>query len=96
MALRDGGRRGYEVAFHGEYREIVAEERIVTTEVYEAMPESEALNIVKFSEADGRTTVTLLMQLESKDVRDMILSSGMEVGMQEQLDLLEAVAIALG
>ena len=87
---------GYEVAFHGEYREIVAEERIVTTEVYEAMPESEALNIVKFSEADGRTTVTLLMQLESKDVRDMILSSGMEVGMQEQLDLLEAVAIALG
>src|SRR5688572_26386885 len=27
---------GFEVAFHGEYREIVPNERIVTTEVYEA------------------------------------------------------------
>jgi hypothetical protein len=30
---------GYEVAFHGEFREIVPNERIVSTEVYEAMPE---------------------------------------------------------
>ena len=29
---------GFEVAFHGEYREIVENERIVTTEVFEAMP----------------------------------------------------------
>ena len=26
---------GFEVAFHGEFREIVPNERIVTTEVYE-------------------------------------------------------------
>src|ERR1700730_17011633 len=32
---------GFEVAFHGEYREIVLNERIVNTEVYEAMPEGE-------------------------------------------------------
>ena len=30
---------GFEVAFHGEYREIVANERIVSTEVYEGLPE---------------------------------------------------------
>ena len=30
---------GFEVAFHGEYREIVPNERIVSTEVYEGMPE---------------------------------------------------------
>ena len=30
---------GFEVAFHGEYREIVPNERIVTTEVFEGMPE---------------------------------------------------------
>jgi uncharacterized protein YndB with AHSA1/START domain len=29
---------GFEVAFHGEYREIVPNERIVSTEVYEGMP----------------------------------------------------------
>jgi uncharacterized protein YndB with AHSA1/START domain len=29
---------GFEVAFHGEYREIVPDERIVSTEVYEGAP----------------------------------------------------------
>jgi uncharacterized protein YndB with AHSA1/START domain len=86
---------GYEVAFHGEYREIVPNERIVTTEVYEAMPEGEALNTVTFTEVDGRTTVALLAELPTKEVRDMVLESGMEVGMQEQMDLLEQVAISL-
>jgi uncharacterized protein YndB with AHSA1/START domain len=92
---------GYEVAFHGEYREIVPNERIVTTEVYEGMPPEAAgaqppLNIVTFTEADGRTTLTLLVQTTSKEVRDMIIDSGMEVGMQEQMDLLEQLAITLG
>ena len=47
---------GIEVAFHGEYREIVPDERIVSTEVYEGMPDAEAVNTVTFTEADGRTT----------------------------------------
>jgi uncharacterized protein YndB with AHSA1/START domain len=86
---------GHEVAFHGEYREIVPNERIVTTEVYEAMPEGEALNTVTFTEVDGRTTVALLAELPTKEVRDMVIESGMELGMQEQMDLLEQVAISL-
>jgi uncharacterized protein YndB with AHSA1/START domain len=86
---------GYEVAFHGEFREIVPNERIVTTEVYEAMPEGEALNTVTFTELDGRTTVTLLSELPTKEVRDMVIESGMELGMQEQMDVLEQVAISL-
>jgi uncharacterized protein YndB with AHSA1/START domain len=92
---------GFEVAFHGEYREIVPNERIVTTEVYEG-PEAEGLseedaplNIVTFTEADGRTTFSLLVQCTSKELRDMILGSGMEAGMQEGFDLLEEVAISL-
>jgi uncharacterized protein YndB with AHSA1/START domain len=86
---------GYEVAFHGEYREIVPGERIVTTEVYEAMPEGEALNTVTFTEAGGRTTLELLAELPSKEARDMVIESGMELGMQEQMDVLEQVAISL-
>ena len=92
---------GFEVAFHGEYRELVPNERIVTTEVYE-MPgaeplpaEDEPLNIVTFTERDGRTTLELLVQTTSKDLRDMIVGSGMEAGMQEGMDLLEEVAISL-
>jgi len=80
---------GFEVAFHGEYREIVPNERIVTTEVYEAVPGPGVIDIVTFSEAGERTTLELLVECGSRDVRDMIMESGMEVGMQEQMDLLE-------
>ena len=88
---------GFEVAFHGEFREIVPEERIVTTEVYEGMPEvgEPALNTVTFAEADGRTTLELLQTVSTKELRDMILETGMEAGMQEQMDVLEELAISL-
>lgn len=92
---------GFEVAFHGEYREIVPNERIVNTEVFEmpgtpALPAAdEPLNIVTFAEADGRTTLSILVQTTSKELRDTIIDSGMEGGMQEGMDLLEQVAISL-
>jgi len=104
--LRVGGRwryvmvanGGFEVAFHGEYRELVPDERIVTTEVFEmpgASDDDAALNIVTFTEAGGRTTLSLLAQAVSKEQRDAIMASGMEAGMQEQLDLLEELARAI-
>jgi uncharacterized protein YndB with AHSA1/START domain len=91
---------GFEVAFHGEYRELVANEKIVTTEIYEGIPEEErpdedVVNTVVFTEADGRTTLTLLVDCPTKEVRDMIVDSGMEAGMQEGMDLLEEVARSL-
>jgi len=86
---------GFEVAFHGEYRELVPNERIVSTEVYEAMPEGEALNTATFTESDGRTTLAILMQLASKEERDAIIEMGMETGLQEGMDLLEEVAASL-
>jgi uncharacterized protein YndB with AHSA1/START domain len=88
-----------EVAFHGEFREIVPNERIVSTEVYEmpGAPEVEApVNTVTFTEVDGRTILRLLTQCPTKELRDMIIESGMEVGMQEQMDALEQIAISLG
>ena len=95
VMVADGG---HEVAFHGEYREIVPNERIVTTEVFE-MPDPPAgdpvLNVITFDEVDGRTLLNLLVQAPSKEVRDIILESGMETGMQEGMDLLEQVAISL-
>jgi uncharacterized protein YndB with AHSA1/START domain len=87
---------GFEVAFHGEYREIVPNERIVWTEIYEAMPDGESLNTVTFNEANGRTILTLLTEVTSKEIRDAIINSGMEGGMQEQMDIIEEIAISLG
>jgi uncharacterized protein YndB with AHSA1/START domain len=89
---------GHEVAFHGEFREIVPEQRIVTTEVFEGAPPSDAgdvLNVVTFSESGGRTTLELLVQCPNREIRDVIMDSGMETGMQEQYDVLEELVISL-
>jgi uncharacterized protein YndB with AHSA1/START domain len=93
---------GFEVAFHGEFREIVPNERIVSTEVFEGMadavgPQEELapVNTVTFAEADGRTILTILTECLSREMRDVIIDSGMEAGMQESMDRLERVANSL-
>jgi len=106
--LREGGKwryvavicDGQEVAFHGEYREIVPNERIVSTEVYEGAPQPDGpeqgtLNTATFTEADGRTMLTILVEAPGKEIRDAIIESGMEEGMQDALALLEQVASSL-
>ena len=105
--LRVGGRwryvmitnDGHDIAFHGEFREIVPAERIVNTEVFEGAPggdDNATLNTIAFIDLDGRTRLELLTQCPSKEVRDAIIDSGMEGGMQESMDKLEQVAISLG
>ena len=101
--LRVGGRwryvlmadGGFEVAFHGEYREIVPNERIVSTEVYEAMPDAEALDTLTLTEVDGRTLLEILVQHTTREHRDAHINSGMEAGLQDAMDLLEQVAVSL-
>jgi uncharacterized protein YndB with AHSA1/START domain len=106
--LRVGGRwryvmtanEGFEVAFHGEYREIVPDERIVNTEIYEGAPpeagSEPAMNVVTFTEIEGgRTRLDLLTECHTQEVRDLIMDSGMEVGVQEQMDLLDELARSL-
>ncbi len=101
--LRPGGRwryvmtanGGFEVAFHGEYQEIVPDERVVSTEVFEGMPEAAAVSTATFTDRDGRTTLSVLVQHQSKENRDAHVNSGMEGGMQESMSHLEEVARSL-
>ena len=86
---------GVEFGFRGEYREIVPNERIVSTEVFEGFPDAEAVNTMTLTEADGRTTLEILVQHASKEHRDAHIESGMEAGMQDAMDLLEQVAVSL-
>jgi uncharacterized protein YndB with AHSA1/START domain len=86
---------GFEVAFHGEYREIVPNERLVGTEVFEAFPDAEAVGTTTFTETDGRTTLTILVDHHDRETRDAHIASGMEAGMNEAMDHLEQVAITL-
>ena len=101
--LRVGGRwryvmiadGGLEVAFHGEYREIVPNERLVSTEVFELVPDAEAVDTLTLTEQGGRTTLTVLVQHQTRAHRDAHIESGMEAGLQDALDLLERVATTL-
>ena len=104
--LRVGGKwryvsmtdRNFAVAFHGVYREIVTNERLVYTEVYEGVPggdDAPAVVTLTLTESNGRTMLTEVSDLPSREVRDMIIKSGMEAGMQDAMDLLEEVAVSL-
>jgi uncharacterized protein YndB with AHSA1/START domain len=101
--LRVGGRWRYvmvahgdlEVAFHGEYLEVEPHDRIVSTEVFEGMPDAQSINTMTLVEADGRTRLTTLVQHQTKEHRDGHVNSGMEGGMQEAFDALERVAVSL-
>jgi uncharacterized protein YndB with AHSA1/START domain len=101
--LRVGGKwryvtheQGYgDVAFHGEYREIDAPRRIVTTEVFEGFPDAGAVNTVTFDEVDGVTTMTTVVLHSKKEHRDGHIASGMERGMQVSMNRLENLVAAL-
>ncbi len=92
VMIADGG---MEVGFHGEYREIVPNERIVSTEVFEGMPDAESVNTLTLTERDGRTTLEVLVEHQTQEHRDGHINSGMEAGMQDAMDLLEQVAVSL-
>ncbi|RSD09124.1 SRPBCC family protein [Amycolatopsis eburnea] len=109
LDLRPGGRWRYvlktgdgtEVGFHGEYREVVPGERLVYTEVFEmpGVPLDSVdgpLNTVTFTALDGdRTLLRLLTETGSKELRDTILQSGMEVGAREQMVIIQELADSL-
>jgi uncharacterized protein YndB with AHSA1/START domain len=86
---------GVEVGFHGEYREIVPDERLVWTEIYEGAPEAESLQTMILTERDGRTTMTVLAEHASRSDRDAVIASGMEHGLRDALTLLERVAVSV-
>jgi uncharacterized protein YndB with AHSA1/START domain len=90
MATEGGG----EVAFHGEYREVVPNERITYTEVFEGTPETQALTTVTFTEVAGTTTLAIRIRYGSGPDRDAHRDY-MKDGLEEALDLLGRTAKAL-
>ena len=75
---------------HGVHREIVAPERMVTSESMDGF-NGEAINTLELVEAGGRTTLTINMCFPSKDHRDGALQSGMSDGMAMGYDRLETI-----
>ena len=98
MDLRVGGTyrwvwrhdsNGTEMGMGGVYREIVAPERLVTTERFDdAWYPGEALNTLVLIEQGGRTTLTQTMRYESRAARDAVIKSNMEQGVAASYDRL--------
>jgi len=89
---------GFEVAFRGEFKEIVPAERLVNTEIFEGLPDPDdhvGLVTITFVEKDDRTTLEMLCEYRDQADRDAVVASGMEDGMQESMDALEKVAVTL-
>ena len=78
-----------EAAFHGEYREIIPPSRLVFTEIYEPFPDAVSVVTSEFSEHEGKTTLTVAVRYPSREVRDMVIASGMAKGAGTSYDRLE-------
>lgn len=90
------GPDGAQMGMRGEYREIVPNERIVNTEVFdEAWYPGGAVETAVLTEHDGRTTLTSSVLYSSKEARDGVLKSPMESGMAEGYNVLDSVLASL-
>jgi uncharacterized protein YndB with AHSA1/START domain len=83
----DGSRH----VFYGQYLEIERPSRLVSTFIYEAAPETEALDEVTFDQdgGGGTTLVTGRSAFPTFQARDWYLSGGAERGLAESHDRLD-------
>ena len=79
----DGRRMG----MSGVFQEIVPGERTVHTEAFDDYPGDSVITTV-LTEQDGKTTLTATALYESREVRDIVIESGMEHGAAETYDRL--------
>ena len=78
-----------DAAFHGEYREIAAPERVVFTEIYEAFPDTVSVVTSMLTEEAGKTRLTVTVRYPSLEVRNAVVESGMARGAGISYDRLE-------
>jgi uncharacterized protein YndB with AHSA1/START domain len=82
---------GLEFSSRGTFREIVPQEKLVSTERFEGpMDLGEAVNTLTFEERNGKTHLALHMRYPSKEVRDAAIKTGMNDGIEMGYARLES------
>ena len=81
-----------EAGFHGVYREIAPPERVVFTEIFDPFPDAESVVTAVLTEENGKTRLTVSCVYPSREVRDIVLGTGMAKGAAISYDRLEEVA----
>jgi uncharacterized protein YndB with AHSA1/START domain len=84
-----------ETEFYGVYREIKAPELLVYTEIFAMFPDTESLVTNVLTEEGDKTLLTVTATYPTKDVRDLVMSSGMEYGAAVSYDRLEDLVVEL-
>ena len=78
--------------FYGSFHEVRPDERLVQTFTFEGVPDGVSLETVTFEDLDdGRTRVTALSVVDSMEARAAVLTSGMDVGVIEGYEKLDAL-----
>src|SRR5262245_29982845 len=64
--------------FYGVYTEVSPPDRVVFTEIFAPFPDSPSVVTAVLTEEAGKTRLTATCRYPSKEVRDMVVKSGME------------------
>lgn len=77
-----------EVAFYGEYKEITPPSRLVFTEIFAEYPDNASIVTTVFTEEGKKTRMVVTVDYGSKEVRDIVIGSGMAKGASISYDRL--------
>jgi uncharacterized protein YndB with AHSA1/START domain len=86
---------GNEYAFHGEYREVMPPERLVSTFVFEGEPTQMMVDSATFEDLGGKTRLTVVSSTNNPEALKGMLESGMQEGANETYDRLAALVAEL-
>ena len=102
MDLRPGGRWRFvnrhpkgEAAFHGEIRELTPPDRMVFTEIFEDFPDAVSVVTSELFDEGAKTRLIVTVRYPSKEVRDIVIASGMSTGAGISYDRLEDLVAEL-
>jgi uncharacterized protein YndB with AHSA1/START domain len=81
-------------SFYGSFHEVRPDERLVQTFTWEGAPDGVSLETMTFEDlGDGRTRVTGLSVVDTMETRDIVMSSGMDTGVIEGYEKLDALLV---
>jgi uncharacterized protein YndB with AHSA1/START domain len=84
-----------EAAFYGEYLDIAPPDRMVFTEIFEPYPDAVSVVTAILTEEGARTRLTATVRYPSKEVRDIVMGTGMARGAGISYDRLEDLVAEL-
>jgi uncharacterized protein YndB with AHSA1/START domain len=100
--LRPGGKWRFvnrhpqgDAVFYGEYREVSPPDRVVFTEIFEPFPDAVSVVTSVLTDEGGKTRLTATVRYPSREVRDMVIATGMSKGAGISYDRLEDLLASL-